>query len=138
MTETILKPYVHDCDQCIWVGWTPCRDAENGWGNMYFCPPSVKTLTGIKGTVIIRYGDRGNQYLSMPVGIATKGSLGVEHKIPMTTQQTYDLAVEAIGHLEQANWQGRGEAAKKWLGRVLRGDDSKSLDEIQEEINNDS
>lgn len=136
MTETILKPYVHDCDQCIWVGWIPCRDAKNGYGNMYFCPPPSVGLG--KGTMITRYGDRGDQYLSMPVGVVTKGSLGVKHKIPMTAQQAYDLAVEAIGHLEQANWQGRGEAAKKWLGRVLRGDDSKSLDEIQEEINNDS
>ncbi len=144
MTERILKlPYVHDCDQCIWVGWTPYRDAENGYGNMYFCPPEIKKIGGSKGQrinvgkglVIIRYGDRGNQSFCMPIGIATKCSLDINHKIPMTAQQTYDLAVEAIGHVEQANWGSRGEAARKWFGRVLAGDDSKSLDEIQEEVN---
>ncbi len=74
MSHKILKPYKHDCDCCIWVGWIPCRDAENGWGNMYFCP---KAIGSAHGSVIIRYGDKPEAYLSMPVGVCTKGSLEV-------------------------------------------------------------
>lgn len=47
----------------------------------------------------------------------------------------YEAGVEAIDHMSQANWQGRDDAAKLWLARILKGDMSKSLDEIQEEIN---
>ena len=132
MAETILKPYIHDCDQCIWVGWIPCRDAKNGYGNMYVCQKCL--IPSSLCSVIIRYGDGGDEYLSMPVGVITKGSLGVKHNTPMTAQQTYDLAVEAIDHVAQANWEGRDTAAKRWLAKALVGNDEKSLDEIQEEI----
>ena len=78
---TIIKPYKHDCDNCVWVGWIPCRDAKNGWGNTYFCPPATRIVGDIKGlgsgSVMIRYGDKPEEYLSMPVGVCTKGSLEV-------------------------------------------------------------
>lgn len=79
--EIVLRPYQHDCDHCIWVGWVECSHSVNNWGNMYFCPYA---LTGVvdnkglsRGSVIVRYGNRPPEYLSMPVGVCTKGSLGI-------------------------------------------------------------
>lgn len=31
----VLKPFEHDCENCIWVGWVYFGDR---WGNMYHCP----------------------------------------------------------------------------------------------------
>ena len=70
----ILQPYTHDCFHCIWVGWLLCGNAKNGWGNVYFCPP-FKGERG--GSIIIRYGDEGSQYISLPVGTCRKESLEV-------------------------------------------------------------
>ncbi len=96
MSEVILQPYIHDCLNCIWVGWIQCENAKNGWGNMYFCPPSQRTIGGDllkdmivlrgldKGSIIIRYGNHPNEYLSMLVGACTKGSLGVNNDIQRT------------------------------------------------------
>lgn len=44
---------------------------------------------------------------------------------------------KAVEHMAQANWSGREQAAKMWLCRVMSGDTSKSLDQIQEEVNNE-
>lgn len=48
----------------------------------------------------------------------------------------YNAAIEAVDHISQANWHGRDEAAKRYLYFVATvGDNTKSLDEIQDEIN---
>lgn len=46
-----------------------------------------------------------------------------------------ETAIEAVEHVAQANWNGREQAAKRWLRLVFAGKTQKSLDEIQEEIN---
>ena len=74
MARKVINPYQHDCENCVWVGWTPCRNASNGWGNMYFCQG---VAGGRAGTVIIRYGNEPHEYLSMPVGVCQKGGLGI-------------------------------------------------------------
>lgn len=47
-----------------------------------------------------------------------------------------DAALEAVDHVGQANWVSRQEAVREWLVRIFHGKIDKSLDEIQEEINN--
>ncbi len=79
--KQLIEPYRHDCGNCVWVGWTKCDDAKSGWGNMYFCKPMKRYVADSKGlgqgSIIIRYGNGLEEYLSMPVGALTKGSLEV-------------------------------------------------------------
>ena len=101
----ILQPYTHYCSSCVWVGWTPCIDAENGWGNMYFCSPPVRHIInrdGLgQGSIIIRYGNEPSEYLSMSIGTTTKGTLGLEACID-TPNPNDDLTVsELIISLQQ-------------------------------------
>jgi len=127
-----LQPYKHDCDQCIWVGWVPWREAQDGYGNMYYCP----RCDG--GTIVIRYGDEPSDYYSSPIGASDRGSIDICHDIPVTTEEILDLASQAIDHVDASNAPGRASTAKKWLGRVLFGDCEKSLRQMQKEFNENS
>ena len=66
------KPYEHDCTACVWVGWlSGFERAPDKLANVYHCA----ACDG--GTVLIRYGDRPEQYWSMPVGACVKGTIGI-------------------------------------------------------------
>lgn len=54
-----------------------------------------------------------------------------------SSQRMYDAAIEAVEHVAVANWNSREEAAKRWLELVKNGDTSKSLDQVQKEVNNE-
>ena len=58
----IMKPYKHDCEDCVWVGWfSPYSDKPRM--NVYLC----------KGeTVIIRFSDEPGDYWSKTVGESIK------------------------------------------------------------------
>ena len=74
MSRRNIEPYEHDCDRCIWVGWVKWEG--NRFGNMYFCPP--RDGSGSKGSVIVRFGNRADDYWSSPVGVCLKGPLNVD------------------------------------------------------------
>lgn len=40
---------------------------------------------------------------------------------PMTIQEMYDAAIEAVDYVGQANWQNRQNAASAWLARIRNG-----------------
>jgi len=73
----VIQPYEHDCDRCIWVGWFPGSDGR--WGNMYFCPPRTEDERD-RGSVVIRYSDRPDDYWSSPVGACVKGGLSMSEE----------------------------------------------------------
>lgn len=63
----------------------------------------------------------------------------IKDAVPITNQTKVNLlyaALEAVDHVGQANWAGRQEAARTWLSKVFTGKTDKSLDEIQEEVDN--
>jgi hypothetical protein len=64
----ILKPYEHDCDKCVWVGWIHIQGGGkwgSDWGNMYLCGKIV----------VIRFSDEPSDYWSGRAGDCMKGSL---------------------------------------------------------------
>lgn len=82
----ILKPFQHDCERCIWVGWVRM---DNRWGNMYFCPRSdLSTDNRDVGSVVVRFSDDGPDYWSHPVW---KESKPTDHYVPagLCTDVTY-------------------------------------------------
>lgn len=104
-----LQPYQHDCDRCIWVSWVKCLQAENGWGNMYFCP----RIKSADGSILIRYGNEPREYLSYGVGDCKITSLGLSSfKDAVNPLQTLrhilDLAEENMkgidGYEQIAEW----------------------------------
>lgn len=60
------KNYEHDCESCTFLG----KDIEADSGtlvDMYFC--SQNDLPSI----VMRYGDEGSEYMSVPIQIINKG-----------------------------------------------------------------
>lgn len=51
-----MTQFIHDCDKCISLGWDNGKD-------YYFCPG----FGGDPGSLIIRTGDDGPEYSSLPV-----------------------------------------------------------------------
>ena len=75
----VIKPYAHDCQSCVWVGWIHVQGGGkfgSSWGNMYFCPPDA-VMSSPQGSVLIRFSDEPSDYWSSPVGACVKGSLEV-------------------------------------------------------------
>jgi hypothetical protein len=64
-----MKPYIHDCKDCRWVGWfSPWADKPPM--NIYLCPNKERN-----DTVIIRFSDEPSDYWSKTVGESTKGEI---------------------------------------------------------------
>lgn len=60
----IIKPYIHDCKNCKWVGWfSPWTDKPPM--NVYLC----------NQTVVIRFSDDGPDYWSSTAGDTKPGDL---------------------------------------------------------------
>lgn len=60
-TAAALKPFTHDCDKCVWVGWMFVGARRPA--NLYFCP-STEHGDGSLGTIILRFSDTGSDYWS--------------------------------------------------------------------------
>ena len=78
-TETKLL-YIHDCEKCLFLGigtWDGVRF------DLYYCPTDHDG-----GSVIARYGDEGEEYLS--TGITRTIHYGDDHIL----NQAYDRVVE--------------------------------------------
>jgi len=59
-----IKPYEHDCDNCVWVGWHCVGDKLF---NVYLCGK----------TVVIRASSEPLDYWSGTAGEGSKGAIGV-------------------------------------------------------------
>lgn len=65
MSKT-LKPFVHDCSKCEWVGWF--FGLKHEAYNVYLCGK----------TVVIRYGDEGGDYWSSTAGMHQRSPVDVD------------------------------------------------------------
>lgn len=83
-----IKPFKHDCDKCVWVGWIT---AQGRLGNMYFCPKNNSE----HGTVLIRFSDDPPDYWSSSIGACKKGSLSVTPE-----GASKEVLVEAVNQLD--------------------------------------
>ena len=64
--DKIQVPYEHDCKSCKWVGWlTDFSLGKNDLANVYIC----------KKSIIIRFGDKPEEYISMRMGLSQKGNI---------------------------------------------------------------
>ena len=72
------RPYHHDCDACVWVGWHHEHDGRPV--NIYVCPQHNGGFS-----LILRYSDDGPDYASYHF------SLGRERE-PGTVGMTRDFA----------------------------------------------
>lgn len=61
--EQDVKPYDHDCDHCVWVGWY----GDEVLANIWFCPKK-KEPDWYKGDLIIRNSSKASDYWSHMVG----------------------------------------------------------------------
>ena len=77
MSRIVARPFKHDCDDCIPVGWHHVGDRAY---NVYFCPGSKG-----RGTIILRYGDSPEEYASLSVwpGTTALGNCGYGPGVPV-------------------------------------------------------
>ena len=61
---TTLRPFVHDCEECEWVGW-------------FVTTGVVCNVYLHDRTVVIRYGDEGSEYWSATAGFDRPHAIGV-------------------------------------------------------------
>lgn len=68
-----IEPYIHDCTDCVWVGWIHIQGGGkwgSNWGNMYLHGQ------GGRQSVVIRFSDEPSDYWSASVGGCERGALG--------------------------------------------------------------
>ena len=58
-----IKPYDHNCDRCVWVGWY----GDEALANIWFCPREGEP-EWYKGDLIIRNSSEPRDYWSHDVG----------------------------------------------------------------------
>jgi hypothetical protein len=121
VSDRVLKPFVHDCDRCIWVSWVRF---EGRWGNMYFCPSLSSGSMALPGSIVVRFSDEPSDYWSSLVGGTTGGTLSLG-----TTEEPYDVARQLLWEVrmppsmdDPVNWAGIPGGDWFWRRDALLGD----------------
>lgn len=80
------KPvFIHDCNNCIFLGNTYLSQSENNMGDMYYCP----RLDGY-GSIVIRHGNDGSDYYSSRLNVSIISSFECDSNIT----DSYKMAIK--------------------------------------------
>ena len=69
-----VQPYKHDCPTCRWYGWmVGASIGKNDLANVYLCNKGEGWIPSI----IVRYGDKPEEYLSLSGG-GVRGAIDID------------------------------------------------------------
>jgi hypothetical protein len=102
------KPqYIHDCNRCVFLGRYKITDKEtqkyypgNKSVDLYHCKGKI-------GDIVVRYGNEGSEYSSMPVGYASEGSNKAHQEAEIRAKDKKLLSNKGLVYLAITDHQAR-------------------------------